>query len=51
MRSSKIPASTRLTKNFIALLNPVIVKQQTHNPSKGPGSLGGRLIGIRSNQE
>jgi hypothetical protein len=51
MRSSKIHASTRPIKKKIALLNHAIVKQQMHNPSKSPGTLGGRSIGIKSNQE
>jgi mitogen-activated protein kinase kinase kinase len=51
MRSSEIPASTGRAKSFIAPLNPAIAKQQTHSPSKSPGSLSGRSIGIRSSQE
>jgi len=51
MRSSEIPASTGPAESFIAPLNPAIAKQQTHSPSKSPGSLSGRSIGIRSSQE
>ncbi len=51
MRSSEIPASTGPPESFIAPLNPAIAKQQTHSPSKSPGSLSGRSIGIRSSQE
>jgi hypothetical protein len=51
MRSSEIPASTEPAESFIAPLNPAIAKQQTHSPSKSPGSLSGRSIGIRSSQE
>ncbi len=51
MRSSEIPASTGPPESFIAPLNPAIAKQQTHSPSKSPGSLSGRSIGMRSSQE
>jgi mitogen-activated protein kinase kinase kinase len=51
MRSSEIPASTGPAESFIAPLNPAIAKQQMHSPSKSPGSLSGRSIGIRSSQE
>jgi serine/threonine protein kinase len=51
MRSSEISASTRPPESFIAPLNPAIAKQQTHSPSKSPGSLSGRSIGFRSSQE
>jgi hypothetical protein len=51
MRSSEIPASTRPAESFIAPLDPAIAKQQTHSPSKSPGSLSGRSIGIRSSQD
>jgi hypothetical protein len=50
-RSSEIPASTGPAESFIAPLNPAIAKQQKHSPSKSPGSLSGRSIGIRSSQE
>lgn len=49
-RSSEIPASTGPAESFIAPLNPAIAKQQTHSPSKSPGSLSGRSIGIRNSQ-
>ncbi len=48
--SSKILASIQLAKNFIAPLNPVVVKQQMHNPNKSSIDISGRLIGI-SNQK
>ncbi len=51
MRSSEIPASTRPPESFIAPLNPAIAKQQTHSPSKSPGSLSGRSIEMRCSQE
>jgi hypothetical protein len=50
MRSSEILASIGLIESFIAPLNPVIAKQQTHNLSKSSGNFNGRSIGI-SNQK
>jgi hypothetical protein len=50
MRSSKILASIRLAKSFIAPLNPIVVKKQMHNPNKPSSDISGRSIGI-SNQK
>ncbi len=50
-RSAEIPASTGPAESFIAPLNPAVAKQQMHSPSKSPGSLSGRSIGLRSSQE
>jgi hypothetical protein len=48
MRGSKILASIGPIESFIAPLNHVIVKQQTHSPNKSSSSLSGRLIGINN---